>query len=173
MSSPSEKQRTCTLIKPDGVCKQLTGTVLDRFEKAGLRLVGLKMLRLSRADAERFYAEHKGRPFYLPLIDFMVSAPIVAAVWEGDQAVQKARALMGSTNSPEAQAGTLRRQFGLDNRRNLVHGSDSVLSAEREIAFFFKPEELFHYHAVDWLLSHLKGKTHGKPKKTSHRITAR
>jgi nucleoside-diphosphate kinase len=143
-------ERTCTLVKPDGVCKRVVGTVLDRFEKSGLRLIGLKMVHLSPAVAERFYAEHKGKPFYEPLITFMISAPIVAAIWEGDGAIQKARSLMGSTNSPEAQAGTLRRQFGLDNRRNLVHGSDSPASAEREIAFFFKPDELYHYQDNDW-----------------------
>ena len=143
-------ERTCTLVKPDGVCKRLTGTVIERFEKAGLRLAGLKMLRFSRADAELFYAEHKGRPFYGPLIDFMVSAPIVSVVWEGEDAIQKARTLMGPTNSPEAPAGTLRKQFGVDNRRNVVHGSDSAASAEREIAFFFEPNELFQYHDNDW-----------------------
>ena len=120
-------ERTLTLVKPDGFCKQLAGTILDRFQSAGLRLMGLKMLRLPRADAERFYAEHKGRPFYEPLIEFMVSAPIVAAVWEGDQALSRRRVrLMGATNSPEAAAGTLRRQYGVDNRYNLVHGSDSA-----------------------------------------------
>jgi nucleoside-diphosphate kinase len=143
-------ERTLTLVKPDGVCKDLSGTVLERFEKAGLRLVGLKMLRLSRADAERFYAEHKGKPFYEPLIEFMSAAPIVAAVWEAPGAIAKAREQMGSTNSSEAKEGTLRRQYGTDNRYNLVHGSDSPKSAEREVAFFFKPEELFHYAASDW-----------------------
>ena len=139
------RERTCTLVKPDGVEKQLIGTVLSRFEKAGLQLVGLKMLRLSRADAERFYAEHKERPFYPGLIEFMISSPIVASIWEGENAIQVARGVMGATNSPEAEMGTLRREFGTDNRRNLVHGSDSPKSAEREIAFFFKPEELFSY----------------------------
>src|SRR5690348_8757998 len=113
-------QRTCLLVKPDGVCKQLTGTVLERFEKAGLQLVGLKMLRLSRSQAEEFYIEHKGKAFYEPLIEFMISAPIVAAVWQGEDAVQKARSLMGATDSKQAQPGTLRRQYGFDNRRNLV-----------------------------------------------------
>jgi nucleoside-diphosphate kinase len=138
-------ERTLTLVKPDGVTKRLAGTVIDRFEKAGLQLAALKMLRLSQPDAERFYAEHKGRPFYGPLMEFMTSAPIVAMVWSGEGAIQKARGLMGATNSQEAAAGTLRKQFGEDNRKNLVHGSDSPASAEREIAFFFKPNELFQY----------------------------
>ncbi len=143
-------ERTLTLVKPDGVCKSLTGTVLARFEAAGLHLVGARMLRLSRADAERFYAEHKGKPFYKPLMEFMTSAPILASVWEAEGAIQKARGLMGATNSKEAEAGTLRKQYGQDNRYNLVHGSDSPVSAAREIAFFFKPEELYHYTATDW-----------------------
>ncbi|OGR93017.1 MAG: nucleoside-diphosphate kinase [Elusimicrobia bacterium RIFCSPLOWO2_01_FULL_59_12] len=166
-------ERTCILVKPDGVCKGLTGTVLERFEKAGLRLSGLKMARLSRAGAERLYAQHKGKPFYDPLIHFMVSAPIVAAVWEGPGSIQKARALMGSTNSPEAPAGTLRRQHGIDNRHNLIHGSDSAASAEREIAFFFKPDELFAYASADWQSAELKGNEHGKSKKTSHSVPSR
>jgi nucleoside-diphosphate kinase len=143
-------ERTLTLVKPDGVCKQLSGTVLDRFERAGLQLIALKMVKLSVGDAERFYAEHKGKPFYGPLMDFMTSAPIVAAVWEGPGAVARVREQMGATNSAQAQEGTLRRQYGTDNRYNLVHGSDSPKSAEREIAFFFKPEELFKYAVADW-----------------------
>src|SRR5438552_1754560 len=137
-------ERTLNLVKPDGFRKKLVGTVLDRFERAGLDLVGLKLLQVSKPDAERFYAEHKGKPFYEPLIHFMVSAPIVASVWEGESAIQKVRELMGATNSPDAAAGTLRKQHGTDNRQNLVHGSDSPASAEREIAFFFKHEELLH-----------------------------
>jgi nucleoside-diphosphate kinase len=141
-------ERTLTLVKPDGVEKRLTGTVLERFEKSGLQLVGLKMVRLTPETAEQFYAEHKGKPFFPPLIEFMTSAPIVAAVWEGEGAIQKARQLMGATNSSDAAPGTLRRQYGTDNRKNLVHGSDSVPSADREIAFFFKPQELFAYAAA-------------------------
>ena len=173
MSAAAAVERTCTLIKPDGVGKHLIGTIIERFEKAGLQLVGLKMLRLSRADAERFYGEHKGQVFYGPLVQFMISAPIVAAIWQGPAAIKQARALMGSTNSPEAQPGTLRKQFGVDNRRNLVHGSDSSTSAEREIAFFFKPEELYTYQDTDWDTDDLKGKDHGESKKTSHRIPTR
>jgi len=138
-------ERTLTLVKPDGTYKRLSGTVLQRFEQAGLQLVALKMVRLSRADAERFYAEHKGRPFYEGLMEFMTAGPIVAAVWQAPDAIKKARSLMGATNSTEAAPGTLRKQFGQDNRKNLVHGSDSPTSAAREIAFFFKPEEVFEY----------------------------
>jgi nucleoside-diphosphate kinase len=166
-------ERTLNLVKPDGVCKQLVGTVIERFEQGGLKLAGMKMVRLSRADAERFYAEHKERPFYPGLINFMISAPIIAAVWEGEGAIQKARALMGSTNSTEAQPGTLRRQFGVDNRYNLVHGSDSPTSAEREIRFFFQPEELFSYTTDAWRDSDVKGQNDGESKKASQRLSAR
>ena len=117
----------------------------------------LRMLKLSKSQAEEFYKEHKGRPFYEPLIGFMTSAPIVAAVWEGDGAVSKVRALLGSTNSPEAAPGTLRRDYGTDNRRNLVHGSDSPASAHREIGLFFQAGDLQTYGAIDWQESVLKG----------------
>ncbi|MFA5974623.1 MAG: nucleoside-diphosphate kinase [Elusimicrobiota bacterium] len=143
-------ERTLVLVKPDGVCKNLIGTVTPRFEQVGLKLVGLKMLRLERPQAADFYKEHQGQLFYEPLLSFMTSAPILAMVWEGEDAIKTARSLMGSTDSREAQPGTLRRQYGTDNRRNLTHGSDSPASAEREIAFFFKPDELFSYGASDW-----------------------
>jgi nucleoside-diphosphate kinase len=142
--------RTCVLVKPDGVCKNIVGTVLERFAKAGLRLRALKMLKLSVAEAEQFYAEHHGKPFYEALVKFMTSAPIVAIVWEADGAIAKARELMGATNSMEAAPGTLRREFGTINRYNVVHGSDSPASAQREIAFFFKPDEMYSYQENDW-----------------------
>jgi nucleoside-diphosphate kinase len=168
-----DNPRTLTLVKPDGVCKHLTGTILERFGNAKLQLVGLKMLRLSRQKAEQFYAEHQGKPFFEPLIDFMVSAPIVAAVWQGKDAIEKVRLLMGATDSRQAAPITLRRQYGQDNRKNLVHGSDSEKSAEREIAFFFKPDEIFQYQDTDWAADNLKGKNNGKSKKTSHSLPAR
>jgi nucleoside-diphosphate kinase len=108
------------------------------------------MLRLTRAQAEEFYGEHHGKPFYEPLVQFMTSAPIVATVWEGEGAVAKARSVMGATNSTEAAPGTLRREFGTNNRYNVVHGSDSPNSAKREISFFFKPDELYPYQENDW-----------------------
>jgi nucleoside-diphosphate kinase len=143
-------ERTCILIKPDGVCKRHVGSVLERFEGAGLRLVALKMVRLSKAEAGRLYHEHRDKPFYEPLLDFMTSAPIVVSVWEGENSVEKARSLIGVTDSRLAQPGTLRKQFGFDNRRNLLHGSDSAQSAQQEIAFFFRAEELFQYAETDW-----------------------
>lgn len=146
----SAVERTCVLVKPDGVCKNIVGTVLTRLAQGGLQLRGLRMLRLSPAQAEEFYGEHKGKSFYAPLIGFMSSAPIVATVWEGQEAVSKARLVMGATNSSEASPGTLRRDFGTNNRYNVVHGSDSPASAQREIRFFFKPDEMFTYQENDW-----------------------
>jgi nucleoside-diphosphate kinase len=146
----STMERTCILVKPDAVCNNLTGTVLARFAKAGLILRAAKMFKISASQAETFYGEHKGKPFYEPLIRFMTSAPIVATVWEGEGAIAKARSVMGATNSPEAAPGTLRREFGTNNRYNVVHGSDSQTSAEREIRFFFTPEEIYQYQENDW-----------------------
>jgi nucleoside-diphosphate kinase len=143
-------EKTCILIKPDGVCKNLVGTILARFAKTGLELRAVKMIKLSAAQAEQFYGEHKGKPFYEPLIRFMTSAPIVATVWEGDGAIAKARGVMGATNSPEAAAGTIRKEYGTNNRYNVVHGSDSPAAAEREVKFFFTSEEIFTYHENDW-----------------------
>jgi nucleoside-diphosphate kinase len=137
------RERTLSMIKPDAVGKNIIGEIYSRFEKNGLRIAASRMLRLSVDDARRFYAEHEGQPYFEPLIDFMTSGPILAQVLEGDDAIAKNREVMGKTNSPEADPGTIRRDFGENNRRNAVHGSDSPKSAEREIAFFFKPEEVF------------------------------
>jgi nucleoside-diphosphate kinase len=145
-------ERTCVLVKPDGVCKNVVGIILARFAQSGLHLRGLKMLKLAPRRAEEFYAEHKGKPFYEPLVQFMTSAPIVATVWEAEGAIGKARALMGATNSTEAALGTLRREFGTNNRYNVVHGSDSSASAAREVAFFFGADEIFEYGSNDWQL---------------------
>ncbi len=137
------RERTLSIVKPDAVGKNLIGEIYARFEKNGLCIAAARMLRLSRDDARRFYAEHEGQPYYEPLIDFMTSGPILAQVLEGDDAINKNREIMGKTNSPEADPGTIRRDYGENNRRNAVHGSDSPKSAEREIAFFFGPEEVF------------------------------
>ncbi len=137
------RERTLSMIKPDAVGKNIIGEIYSRFEKNGLRIAASRMLCLSGDDAKRFYAEHEGQPYFEPLIDFMTSGPILAQVLEGDDAIAKNRKIMGKTNSPEAEIGTIRRDFGENNRRNAVHGSDSIKSAEREIAFFFKPEEVF------------------------------
>ena len=141
-------QRTLSIAKPDavsknvGVEKNLIGEIYSRFEKAGLRIVAAKMLRLSREQAEGFYAEHKGRPFFPALIDFMTSGPVTVQVLEGEGAVLQNRELMGATNPKEAAPGTIRADFAESIDANAVHGSDSEESAAREIAFFFSTSEL-------------------------------
>jgi nucleoside-diphosphate kinase len=141
------------LLKPDAVQRGLTGRILDRFEQRGLKIVSLKMMRVSRQLAESYYAEHKGKPFYEPLMSYIASGPVVAMVLEGDGAVAIVRRMMGKTNSAEAEPGTIRGDFALTIGRNVIHGSDSPESAKREIGFFFKPEELQEYKRIDeaWL----------------------
>ena len=135
-------QRTLSIAKPDAVSKNVIGEIYSRFEKAGLRIVAAKMLRLSREQAEGFYAEHKGRPFFPALIDFMTSGPVTVQVLEGEGAVLQNRELMGATNPKEAGPGTIRADFAESIDANAVHGSDSEESAAREIAFFFSTSEL-------------------------------
>ncbi|MBI1979301.1 MAG: nucleoside-diphosphate kinase [Elusimicrobia bacterium] len=136
------KQRTCVLIKPDGIEKNLVGTVLNRFEKEGFHLIGLKLVPPSRPLLESFYAEHAGKPFYPGLLEFMLSGCFIASVWEGEDVVGKVRKIVGATNSKEAEENTLRKLYGTDNRRNLVHASDSPNSSAREIAVLFNISEL-------------------------------
>ncbi|CAA0083255.1 nucleoside-diphosphate kinase [Zhongshania aliphaticivorans] len=135
-------QRTLSIAKPDAVSKNVVGEIYSRFEKAGLRIIAAKMLRLSREQAEGFYAEHKGRPFFPALVDFMTSGPVTVQVLEGEGAVLQNRELMGATNPKEAAAGTIRADFAESIDANAVHGSDSEESAAREIAFFFSTSEL-------------------------------
>ncbi len=142
-------ERTFALLKPDAVQRGLAGEILSRFEHRGLKIVGLKLMRVSRSLAESYYAEHKGKPFYEPLMAYITSGPVVAMVLEGDGAVAIVRKMMGKTNSAEAEPGTIRGDFALTIGRNVIHGSDSPESAKREIAFFFKPEELQDYKRID------------------------
>ncbi|MBD3754916.1 MAG: nucleoside-diphosphate kinase [Gammaproteobacteria bacterium] len=135
-------ERTFSIIKPDAVSRNLIGAILQRLENNGLRVVAAKMLRLTREQAEGFYAEHKGRDFYEPLIAYMTSAPVVVQVLEGENAVQKNRQIMGVTDPQKAAAGTIRADFALSVRENSVHGSDSPESAAREIGYFFSQTEL-------------------------------
>ncbi len=123
----------------------LIGEIIGRIERRGLKIVGMKMMRVTPELAERHYGEHKGKPFYEPLVRFITSAPIVAMVVEGPQAISVMRAMMGKTDAKQADPGTIRGDYGLSNRHNLMHGSDSPESAEREIALFFSSEELFAY----------------------------
>ena len=136
-------ERTLSIIKPDAVGKNVVGEIFSRFEKAGLKIIALKMLRLSRNQAEGFYAEHKGKGFFEPLMEFMTSGPICVQVLEGEDAIQTNRILMGATNPQEADPGTIRADFASTVDANAVHGSDSPSSADREIAYFF-PEDQIH-----------------------------
>jgi len=142
-------QRTLILLKPDCVQRRLVGTIIQRFEQKGLRLVGLKFLQANRDLAEKHYAVHKGKPFYDSLLGFITSGPTVAMVWEGHEAVKAARVLMGDTDGTKAAPGTIRSDFALSIQNNLVHGSDSPQNAAQEIALWFKPDELLSYQLVD------------------------
>jgi nucleoside-diphosphate kinase len=135
-------ERTLSIIKPDAVGKNLIGKIYSRFESNGLHIVAAKMLRLSDAVAGGFYAEHKARPFFPALIEFMTSGPVMVQVLEGEGAIAKNRELMGATNPAEAAAGTIRADFASSIDANAVHGSDSPASAAREIAYFFASSEL-------------------------------
>lgn len=130
-------EQTLSIIKPDAVKKQLVGTILARFEAAGFKIVQLKMLHLTAAQAEGFYAEHKGKPFFEDLINFMTSGPIVVQVLEGENVIEENRRLMGATDPRQAEAGTIRADYADSIDANAVHGSDSPAAAQREIAYFF------------------------------------
>lgn len=133
---------TLSIIKPDAVAKRVVGQIITRFEEAGLKILAMKMVRLSKTDAQAFYVEHEGRSYFEGLTEFMATGPSVVMVLEGEDGIRKSRVLMGSTNSPEAEEGTIRRDFGTDGRRNAVHGSDSPETAAREISHFFDSSEL-------------------------------
>lgn len=135
-------ERTLSIIKPDGVAKNIIGEIYSRFEKAGLRIVGAKMLQLSRAQAEAFYAVHRERPFFKDLVDFMVTGPVIIQVLEGESAIAKHRELMGATDPKKASPGTIRADFADSIDENAVHGSDSPETAQQEIAFFFSGYEI-------------------------------
>ena len=135
-------QRTLSIIKPDGVKNNVIGQVLARFEKAGLKVVAAKMLQLTQAQAEGFYAVHKERPFFKDLVSFMISGPVLVSVLEGQDAVTKNRDIMGATDPKKATPGTIRADFAKSIDENTVHGSDSLENAQTEVAFFFSPEEI-------------------------------
>jgi|TARA_R100000005_G_scaffold96582_1_gene84788 nucleoside-diphosphate kinase len=135
-------ERTLSIVKPDAVAKNVIGQIYSRFESAGLRVVAAKMLRLSEDVAGGFYAEHRERPFFPALIEFMTSGPVMVQVLEGENAIARNRELMGATNPKDADAGTIRADFAESIDANAVHGSDSPASAEREIAYFFAASDL-------------------------------
>jgi nucleoside-diphosphate kinase len=138
-------ERTLVLIKPDAVQRLLTGRILSRFEERGLKLVGLKLVRVSRDLAERHYAVHKQKPFFGSLVDFITSSPLVAAAVEGPNAIAVVRAMVGATRPHEAAPGTIRGDFALETAQNLVHASDGQETAASELALWFRPEELVDY----------------------------
>jgi nucleoside-diphosphate kinase len=130
-------ERTLSIVKPDAVANNVIGQIYSRFEGAGLKIIAARMMQLSRADAEGFYAVHKARPFFKDLVDFMISGPVMIQVLEGDSAVQKNRDLMGATDPKKAEKGTIRADFAQSIDANAVHGSDSAENAAIEIAYFF------------------------------------
>ena len=141
----TDKEKTLVLIKPDGVQRGLIGQVISKLELRGLKIVALKMLSINHELASRHYSEHIERPFYKNLIEFIISSPVVATVFEGPDAVTLVRKTMGATNPLEASPGTIRGDMGITIDKNIIHGSDSIESADKEIALFFQPEEILTY----------------------------
>ena len=135
-------EKTFSIIKPDAVAKNVIGEIVSRFEKAGLNVVASRMAHLSKEEAQGFYAEHEGRPFFNDLVEFMTSGPVVVQVLEGENAILRNRELMGATNPKEADAGTIRADFAESIDANAVHGSDAPESATREIAYFFSADQI-------------------------------
>ena len=142
-------ERTLIILKPDAVQRRLVGRIIQRFDDKGLTLAGMKLIRISRALAEKHYAPHQGKPFYPSLIDYITSAPVVVMVLQGERCIEIARALMGSTFGYEAAPGTIRGDFSAGRSYNLVHGSDSPESAGAEIALYFTEDELLDYTPAD------------------------
>ena len=138
-------ERTYLMVKPDGVQRGICGEIVSRFEKKGLKLVAMKLMVIPKEVAENHYGEHKDKPVFPSLISYITSGPVLAMVWEGESAVSVCRNMMGKTNPKESAPGTIRGDFGMQTGMNIIHGSDSVESAEREISIFFKPEELVSY----------------------------
>ncbi len=136
-------ERTLSIIKPDGVAKNIIGEIYRRFEQAGLCIVAARMTRLTREQAEDFYAVHRERPFFPDLVRYMTSGPVMVQVLEGEDAIARNRELMGATDPKEAAPGTIRADFAESIEQNVVHGSDGPETARREIAFFFRPDEIY------------------------------
>jgi nucleoside-diphosphate kinase len=139
-------EKTFLMVKPDGVQRALIGEIVSRFEKKGFQLVGAKLMNISEDLAKEHYGEHKERPFFGELVDFITSGPVFAMVWEGKDVILTARNMMGKTNPAEAAPGSIRGDYAVQVSNNIIHGSDSAASAEREIGLFFKEEELVSYN---------------------------
>lgn len=138
-------ERTFLAIKPDGVQRKLIGEIIRRFEAKGFTLVGLKLMSVSRELAEEHYGVHRERPFFAGLVEFITSGPVVAMVWEGDGVVAASRKVIGATNPLTAEPGTIRGDYGANIGRNIIHGSDAIETAQKEISLWFKDEELVHW----------------------------
>jgi nucleoside-diphosphate kinase len=149
----TDLERTFLAIKPDGVQRSLVGEIIRRYETKGFTLVGLKFVKVSKELAEQHYDVHRERPFFPGLVEFITSAPVVAMVWQGEGVVAAARKIIGATNPLTAEPGTIRGDFGISIGRNLIHGSDAIETAQREIALWFKEEELVSWepHLKPWL----------------------
>ena len=148
-------ERSLVLIKPDAIQRGLAGTIISRLEKRGLRIAAMKMIHMDKSLAQRHYGIHKEKPFFNDLVNFITSSPIIAAVFEGERAIEIIRQTMGATDPAKASSGSVRGDFGLDVQQNLVHGSDSPENAKKEIELFFKPEEILSYQRdIDkWITS--------------------
>ncbi|MCM2605013.1 nucleoside-diphosphate kinase [Rossellomorea marisflavi] len=146
-------EKTFLMVKPDGVQRGLIGDIVARFEKKGFQLAGAKLMNVSEELAKEHYGEHKERPFFGELVDFITSGPVFAMVWQGENVITTARGMMGATNPKDANLGTIRGDFGLTVGKNIIHGSDSYESAVREIGLFFKEEELLEYSKLmnEWI----------------------
>jgi nucleoside-diphosphate kinase len=147
-------QRTLIIFKPDCVQRRLVGSILARFEAKGLRIAALKLISVDRATAEKHYAEHQGKPFFEGLIQFITSSPVVVGVLEGNEAVAVVRGMLGATNGAAAAPGTIRGDLAISKQNNLIHGSDSLESSQREIALWFRPSELVDYELAgsEWVV---------------------
>lgn len=142
-------ERTFIMIKPDGVQRGLVGEIVNRFEQKGFKLVGAKLMQISQSLAEKHYEEHKERPFFGELVEFITSGPVFAMVWEGEDVIKISRIMIGATNPQEATPGSIRGDFAVTVGKNIIHGSDSKESANREINLFFNEEELLDYNKQD------------------------
>jgi nucleoside-diphosphate kinase len=147
---PSRQQRTFVMVKPDGVKRKLVGEILGRFERRGLKIVAAKFMVISKELLKKHYAEHLEKPFFKDLEGYITSGPVMAMVLEGDNAVEMVRTMMGATDPQKSAPGSIRGDYAQFMGRNIIHGSDSLASAEREIGLFFRPEELVNYETPEW-----------------------
>ncbi|MBU0497975.1 MAG: nucleoside-diphosphate kinase [Candidatus Thermoplasmatota archaeon] len=144
-----EKERTFIMIKPDAVQRGLIGQIISRFEQKGIKIIAMKMVAVDRHLAEQHYAIHRGKPFFEPTVQYIISSPVIAMVLEGINAIEMVRGMMGKTNPQEATMGTIRGDYGQLIGRNIVHGSDGKETAEKEIKLWFTPKEIAHYTRID------------------------